>query len=300
MKNGIVQKIDKLRRERNAVILAHIYQIGEVQDIADYVGDSLGLSQKAAATEAEVIVFCGVKFMAETAAIICPDKRVLLPDSDAGCPLADMITVDKLQEMKRKYPTAKVVCYVNSPAEVKAESDICCTSSNAVKVVESIEADQIIFVPDRCLGAYVATQTNKEIILWNGFCPTHHRVMARDIKRLKEEHPEAKVAVHPECTAEVIALADFVGSTATIRRYARDNHAKEFIIGTELGILHALRNDNPDKIFYSPSELVICPDMKLINLEKVLWALEDDQYHVTVPEDIRVRAYNAIERMLRI
>jgi len=297
----LVSEILRLKRERDAVILAHNYQIGEVQDIADYTGDSLGLSIQASKTAAEVIVFCGVKFMAETAAIVCPDKVVLMPDENAGCPMANMITVRQLREMRKQYPEAKVVCYVNTTAAIKAESDICCTSANAVKVVSSIPGDTaIIFVPDRSLGDYVARQCGRELILWNGYCPTHHRILAQDIVAMKKKHPQAEVMVHPECTVEVIELADWVLSTGGMRRHARETNARELIVGTEIGLLHPLRKENPEKEFYPASEMADCPNMKMNTLEKILWSLEDLVYQVHVPEQIRVRAWDAIDGMLRL
>jgi len=297
----LVQKILRLKKERDAIILAHNYQIGEVQDIADYTGDSLGLSIEASMTTSKVIIFCGVRFMAETAAIICPDRTVLMPDENAGCPLANMITVRQLREMKNRHPEARVVCYVNTSAAIKAESDICCTSANAVKVVNSIPEDiPVIFVPDRSLGDYVSKKCGREMILWNGYCPTHHRILAQDIINVKKKHPEAKVMVHPECTADVIELADQVLSTSGMCRYAKEADAREFIVGTEIGLLHTLRRNNPDKKFYPASELADCPNMKLNNLEKILWSLEDMTYEVRVPENIRNRAWIAIEKMLNL
>ena len=299
--DDMIQRIMKLKKERNAVILAHNYQIGEVQDIADYTGDSLGLSIEASRTDASVIVFCGVRFMAETAAIICPDKTVLVPDENAGCPMANMITVRQLREMKSQYPTAKVVCYVNTTAAVKAEADICCTSANAVKIVNSIPKDTpIIFVPDQSLGDYAARQCRRELLLWKGYCPTHHRILAQDVLRMKEKHPKAEVLIHAECTADVVDLADQVLSTAGMLKYAKKAGAREFIIGTENGLLHALRKQNPEKEFYPASDMADCPNMKLNDLEKVLWSLEDLVYQVTVPEDIRKRARRAIDKMLEI
>ena len=297
----LVQKILKLKKERDAVILAHNYQIGEVQDIADYTGDSLGLSLEASKITAAVILFCGVNFMAETAAIICPDKTVLVPDENAGCPMANMITVRQLREMKKKHPGAKVVSYVNTTAAIKAESDICCTSANAVKVVSTIPKDTpIIFVPDQSLGDYVSKQCGREMILWGGFCPTHHRILAQDIINARKEHPEAEVMVHPECTADVIELADHAFSTSGMLRYAKETDARELIVGTEIGLLHSLRKDNPNKKFYPASELADCPNMKLNSLEKMLWSLEDMVYEVRVPEDIRIKAREAIEKMLEL
>lgn len=301
MNQDLVNRIEELKKKKKAIILAHNYQLGEVQDIADFVGDSLGLSQEAAKTNAEIIVFCGVHFMAETAAILCPEKTVLMPDTEAGCPMADMIDAEKLRALKEKHPDAVVVCYVNTTAEVKAESDICCTSANAVKVVESIPKDrEIIFVPDKYLGQYVSKITGREFILWRGFCPTHVKILAEDIKQCKKEHPDAEVIVHPECTPEVIALADRVLGTTGICKAVRELKAREFIIGTEIGILHRLRKENPDKIFYPPSDRAICPNMKKTTLEKVLWSLEDMKEEIKVPDDVRARALKAVERMIGI
>jgi len=294
----LIEEILSLKKERNAVILAHNYQLGEVQDIADFVGDSLELSQKAARTEAEVIVFCGVQFMAETASILCPDKIVLLPDIHAGCPMADMITAERLMEKKRELPQATVVCYINSSAEVKAESDVCCTSANAVRVIKSLDAEEILFVPDQYLGHYVSTKTDKRMSLWPGFCPTHVRIQPQDIIRLKKEHPQAKVVVHPECRPEVIALADEVLSTGGMCRFAQQTEAEEIIVGTEIGIIHRLRKENPDKRFIPVSEQAICPTMKLITLESILCSLEEMAPEVKVPEDIRLRAKAAVDKML--
>ena len=296
----LVEKISALKKRRNAVILAHNYQLGEVQDIADFVRDSLDLSQRAAETDAGVIVFCGVRFMAETASILCPDKVVLLPDRDAGCPMADMITAEQLRAEKKEHPQAVVVCYVNSPAEVKAESDICCTSANAVRVVESLDAREIFFVPDQYLGHYVSTKTGKKMILWPGFCPIHVRIKPARIKELKREYPQAKVVVHPECTPEVIALADEALSTGGMCRYAQRDDVREMIVGTELGIIHRLKKENPGKRFIPISEQAICPDMKLITLEKVLRSLEEMSPEVKVPEGIRLRAKAAVDKMLKI
>ncbi len=296
---ALIEKIENLKKERNAVFLVHNYQLGEVQDIADFIGDSLELSQKAAGTGADVIVFCGVHFMAETASIICPDKTVLLPDLHAGCPMADMITAKYLREKKKEYPKAKVVCYVNTPAEVKAESDICCTSANAVKIVEKLaDAEQIIFVPDKNLGDFVARQTGREMILWPGYCPTHTRIRPEDISRLKTEYPQAKTIIHPECLQEARALADAVLSTGGMIRFARETDAREIIVGTEIGILHRLRKENPDKRFIPASEQAVCPRMKLITLETVLWSLENMENEVKVPDEIRLKAKIAVDRML--
>jgi quinolinate synthase len=296
----LIEKISALKERRNAVILAHNYQLGEVQDIADFVGDSLELSQRAAETGAGVIVFCGVQFMAETASILCPEKVVLLPDMNAGCLLADTITAERLRAKKKEHPQAVVVCYVNSPAEVKAESDICCTSANAIRIVESLDAREILFVPDQYLGHYVSARTGKKMILWPGFCPTHARISPERIKELKREYPQAKVVVHPECRPEVIALADEVLSTGGMCRYARRDEVREMVVGTELGIIHRLKKENPGKRFIPASEQAICPHMKLITLEKVLWSLEEMKPEVKVPEEIRLRAKAAVDKMLEV
>jgi len=295
----IIDKINELRKKRNAVILAHNYQRGDVQDIADFTGDSLGLSQKAAKAKADIIVFCGVHFMAETASILCPDKMVLLPDKHAGCPMANMITLRELRIKKKELPNAKVVCYVNSTAAIKAESDICCTSSNAMKIVSSIPKDQeILFIPDKSLGGYISSKLNRPMILWEGYCPTHHRILAEHIIKLKATHPNAKVVVHPECTPDVIALADHVASTTGIAKYCYETDAKEFVIGTETGILHRLKKENPQKTFYAITHLADCSNMKLISLEKVLWSLEDLVYQIKVPDDTAAKARIAIQKML--
>ena len=299
MSDSIIEKISELKKKHNAVILAHNYQRGEIQDVADFVGDSLGLSQQAARTDADLIVFCGVHFMAETAALLSPDKTVIMPDEHAGCPMASMITARELREKKKLYPNAKVVCYVNTTAAVKAESDVCCTSSNAVKIVSSIPEDEdIIFVPDKSLGAYVSSCLDREMMYWEGYCPTHHRILADQIVKMKSEHPDAEVVVHPECTPDVIALADHVASTTGILNYAKSSNSKEFVIGTEIGILHRMKKENPDKIFMPVTPLSDCPNMKLNTLEKLLWSLEDIQFVVTVPEEIAVEARKAIQRML--
>jgi quinolinate synthase len=298
---ALIEKIDKLKKEKNAVILVHNYQRAEVQDIADFTGDSLGLSRTAAGTDADVIVFCGVHFMAETASILSPEKTVLMPDINAGCPMADMITADQLRALKKEHPKAKVLAYVNTSAEVKAETDICCTSSNALKVVENLrDVEEIIFVPDKYLDSYISTMTGRKFIMWNGYCPTHVKIQAEDILRQRQNHPEAKVVVHPECTPPVIELADKVLSTEGICRYAKESDAAEIIVGTEIGILHRLKKENPDKTFYPASENAVCPNMKLTTLEKVLWSLEDMKHEVRVPEDIRVKARGAVDRMVEV
>jgi quinolinate synthase len=301
MATGIQERIGELKRRRRAIILAHNYQSPEVQDIADVVGDSLALAQQAAKVEAEVIVLCGVWFMAETAKLVNPGRTVLAPDPNAGCPMANMITAPQLAEARQKNPDAAVVCYVNSSAAVKALSDICCTSSNAARVVASIPAGRpVLFVPDQSLGDYVARQLGRELILWPGFCPTHHRILVEDIARQRAAHPGAVVAVHPECTEEVRRAADFVGSTSQILRFVRESAAKTFIIGTEMGICHALRKENQTKEIVHVSRAADCPNMKLNTLEKVLWSLEEMKYEVTVPEEVAAGARRALERMLAL
>jgi quinolinate synthase len=298
--SSLEERILKLKKERDAVILAHNYQLGEVKDIADFVGDSLELSQNAARTDARVVVFCGVHFMAETAAILCPEMTVLLPDMYAGCPMADMVTAEQLRQKKKELPGATVVAYVNTTAEVKAESDICCTSANGVKVVESLDSDEILFIPDQYLGHYISTKTNKKMTLWPGYCPTHARIQAQDIINLKEEYPQAKVAVHPECRPDVIALADEVLSTGGVIRYARREDVRQMIVSTEIGLIHRLKKENPGKRFIPVSEQAICPNMKLITLEKILWSLEDMSPQVKIAEAVRLKAKTAVDRMLSI
>ena len=301
MTDNLASKISELKKRRNAVILAHNYEPGEVQDIADYVGDSLGLSIAASKTNAKVIVFCGVHFMAETAAILCPDKTVLMPDINAGCPMADMIDVSKLKKIKSEHPAVPVVCYVNSSAAIKAESDICCTSANAVNVVNSLPDKEVIFIPDKFLGMYVQSKLpEKSIILFNGYCPTHARILPEHIEKAKLAHPGAPVLVHPECRPETIAAADAALSTEGMVKYVRDSKAQEFIIGTEIGIIHRLKKENPGKIFYPVTDLAVCPNMKLTTLEKVLWSLEDLKTVIKVPQDIADKARKAIEKMIAI
>ncbi len=296
--NALREQILKLKKERNAVILSHNYQRGEVQDTADFVGDSLELSQKAAKTDAEVIVFCGVHFMAETAAILNPGKTVLLPDAGAGCPMANMITAEQLRQQKQKMPKATVVTYINSSAAVKAESDYCCTSANGVKIVGSIDNPEIIFVPDQYLGDFIAKRTGKTLTLWPGYCPTHMRILPEDIIKRKQEHPKAKVVVHPECRPDVIALADEALSTSGMIRYAARPDVQELVVGTEVEILHRLNKENPGKQFYAASKKAICPNMKKITLDKIAESLETMAPAITVPEEIRLRAKAAVDRML--
>ncbi|MBC8379564.1 MAG: quinolinate synthase NadA [Planctomycetes bacterium] len=301
MSVDLLEKIQRLKEQRNAIILAHNYQPGEIQDLADYAGDSLGLSVEAARTNAETIVFCGVRFMAETAAILSPKKTVLLPEKHAGCPMADMINAAQLQEMKDKYPDALVVCYVNSTAEVKALSDYCCTSGNALELVESLPKDRLIlFVPDKNLGGFINERIDREMILWPGYCSTHVRILVEDVQKARQEHPDALLLAHPECNPDVRLLADELLSTGQMLKFARTSNVREFIIATENGILHTLRKQNPDKLFYPVTEKAICPNMKKISVEKVLWALQDMQYHITVPEPIAANAKRSLDRMIDV
>jgi quinolinate synthase len=298
--SSLIESIRHLKKQRGAVILAHNYQRHEVQDIADFVGDSLELSQKAAKTDAEVIVFCGVYFMAETASILCPGKNVLLPEFEAGCPMANMITAKGLREKKSTLPGVPVVCYINSSATVKAEADICCTSSNALKVVESLKADEILFVPDQYLGSYIAGTTDKKVHLWPGYCPTHAHIQANEIILLRQKYSRAVVIAHPECRPDVVAIADEVLSTGGMCRFARETDIKEIIVGTETGIIHRLQKENPDKTFIPVSERAMCPNMKLTTLESILLSLQDMSPQVKVPEEVCIRAAIAIDRMLEI
>jgi quinolinate synthase len=298
---SLEEKIKELKKKRNAVILVHNYQLPEVQDIADLRGDSLELSRAAAKTDAKVIVFCGVHFMAETASILSPDKTVLVPDIQAGCPMANMITAADVRGLKEKHHQAAVIGYVNTSAEVKAELDVCCTSTNAVAVVNSFkDRAEIIFVPDKYLADYVSRQTGRKLITWNGFCPTHVKILPEDIKREKKFHPKAKVIVHPECLPSVVALADAVLSTSKMAQFAKETDAKEIIVGTEVGLIYRLKKDYPNKEFYPASEAAVCPNMKRTTQEKVLWSLEQMKQEVRVSDAIRKRAQKAIDAMLRI
>ena len=296
----LTERIAELKKELKAVIIAHNYQRSEVQDIATFVGDSLELSRQCTEVDAETIVFCGVRFMAETAAILNPDRTVLLSEGSAGCPLADMINIDELREWKQRYPEASVVCYINSSAEIKAESDICCTSANGVEIVDSVPSNDIIFVPDQNLGHYISTQTKKKLILYPGFCYVHHRLKPEQVRLAKKLHPDAQLLVHPECRAEVIALADAALSTSQMLRYAKSSSHHSFIISTEEGLLHRLRLENPDKSFYLISNSQICTDMKKTTLEVMAQTMELRQNVVTVPEAIRIKAKQAVDRMLTI
>lgn len=298
---SIEEQIQELKERRGAIILAHNYQIDEVQAIADFTGDSLELSRRAANLVEEVVVFCGVHFMAETAAILVPEKTVLIPDPNAGCPMADMVTAKGVRALKAEHPGAKVVCYVNSSAEVKAESDICCTSSNAVKVCGSLGDVEIIFVPDRNLGAFVAEKLGREFILYNGYCPTHERIRDVDIVEMKEKHPDALVLAHPECNKPVRDLADELLSTGQMCNFATASGNREFIIATEVGINCRLRTENPGKNFYPVNpDRAVCPNMKKITLEKIFWSLQGMKERVIVPEEIATRAKDTIIRMLEI
>lgn len=294
------QQVREWLAKRSAILLAHNYQPGEIQDVADFTGDSLGLSQAAARTEARVIVFCGVHFMAETAAILCPDKKVLLPRVDAGCFMADTITAASLAAKKAALPGVPVVTYVNSTAAVKAESDICCTSANAVRVVNSLPADQVLMVPDRNLALYTQRHTTKKIHLWEGCCNVHDALTVQQVQACRAAHPGAPFLAHPECRPEVLELADVIRSTSGMLAYVRQAPETEFIIGTEKGIIHTLAKENPHKRFYSPSDGMLCPDMKKISLADVLAALENLAPEVTVPEEIRLRALEAVNRMLAV
>jgi quinolinate synthase len=297
----LVARIERLKKEREAIILAHNYQVGEIQDVADFLGDSLELSQKASKTDAKVIVFCGVHFMAETAAVLCPDQTVLLPDLAAGCGMSEMITAGEVRALKEKHPGAAVVCYVNSSAEVKAESDVCCTSSNAAKVVRSIPEDQeIIFIPDQYLGAHVMRQTGRKLILYNGYCPTHFRIMTTEMEEAKAAHPNALVMAHPECTPQVSALADQVLSTSGIALASKKTEKTQIIVATEVGMLHRLQKESPEKEFIPACTWCDCAHMKVNNLEKLLWSLEEMQYPVRVEAAVAQRAKKAIDRMLEI
>ena len=297
---SITEKIKKLKKEKNAVILVHNYQISEVQDIADFLGDSLGLSIQASKTDAKLIVFCGVYFMAETAKILSPHKKVIIPELEAGCPMADMVTAGQLRALKDRYPKAKTMCYVNTPAEVKAECDLCCTSANAITMVEKAfkKDDKIIFVPDKYLADYVSKKTGHDFISWHGYCSTHVMILKKDILKQKKLHPKAVVLVHPECNPEVVELADQALSTEGMCKYAKKSKAEEMIIGTENGLIYRLKKENPDKEFYPASDLATCPNMKRTNLEKVLWALEETKYEVNVPQDTISRASQSIQKMI--
>ncbi len=296
----MIDKIKALAKKRNAIILAHNYQPPEIQDIADLCGDSLELSIKASRTSAEIIVFCGVHFMAETAFILSPDKTVLLPAPDAGCPMADMIDPAALQKKKKILGNIPVVTYVNSSAAVKAVSDICCTSANVIKVVESIESNEILMTPDKNLARFAASRTSKKIHFWEGFCPFHNTLTAKDVIKAKQDHPGALFIAHPECPPEVLALADKIESTSGMIRFAGESSHTSFILGTENGLLYPISKAYPDKKFYPASEKMVCKDMKKITLEKLLESLETLSGRITVPEDIRKKAWGAVQRMIEL
>jgi quinolinate synthase len=299
-KKDLIERIKELKEEKNAVILAHTYQRPEVYEVADFIGDSYGLSKKATETDADIIVFCGVDFMAESAFILNPDKIVLIPTRLANCPMAAMVDLDGLRELKAKHPRAAIVSYVNTTAEVKAESDICCTSANAVKVVNSLEEDEVIFVPDSNLAHYVVRHTDKKIIPWNGWCYVHRKFSPEGLSRAKTMHLNAKVLVHPECVPEVVNLADEVCSTTGMINYVRQSSDKTFIIATEIGVIERLRLEFPERVFFQAPPGGTCLQMKKTTLKLVLDALEKEQFKVTVPEDIRIRAKKALDRMLNV
>lgn len=294
------QRIAELKKERNAIILAHYYQRDEVQEVADFRGDSFLLAQKAAQTDAEVIVFCGVHFMGESAKILAPNKTVIIPDERAGCPMADMVNVEGLRALKRQHPNAKVVTYINSSAEIKAETDICCTSANAVKVIQSVDAEEIIWVPDKNLGDYVSKHTNKKMIIWEGYCNTHDMLTVKDVIEMKAQHPNAQFVVHPECRPEVVALGDFVGSTTAIIKYCKESDCQEFIVGTEDGTGYQLRMDSPNKTFHFATKFLVCPNMKVNNLKKIVRCMETMQPQIYVPPHVADKARLSLERMLQV
>jgi len=296
--NEIVQKIKQLKKEKNAVIIVHNYQRGEIQDIADYLGDSLGLSREAAKTDAKIIVFCGVRFMAETAKILSPDKMVLLPRKEAGCPMADMVTVEDLKKLKAKHPDAKVISYVNTNADVKAESDVCCTSANAVEIVKKVNAKKIIFTPDKNLAAYCQRFTDKEIIPWNGYCYVHNRMTKEEVRLAKEKLPDAVLMVHPECSPSVIDLADEVLSTGGMVNFVKKSNKKQFLVGTEEGMIYRLKKENPEKEFYTAGTAKMCKNMKLTRLQDIYLALKEERYPIELSQEIIIQAGKALKTML--
>jgi quinolinate synthase len=294
------ERLMELKKERNAIILAHYYQRDEIQEVADFRGDSFLLAQKAAQTDAEVIVFCGVHFMGESAKILAPNKTVIIPDERAGCPMADMVNVDGLRKLKAQHPNATVVTYINSSAEIKAETDICCTSANAVKVVNSVEGDEVIWVPDKNLGHYVQQNTDKKMIIWEGYCNTHDMLTVKDVEEMKAKYPNAQFVVHPECRPEVVELGDFVGSTTAIIKYCKESPYQEFIVGTEDGTGYQLRLDSPNKQFHFASKYLVCPNMKVNNLKKLVKCLETMQPQIYVPPHVADQARHSLERMLLV
>jgi quinolinate synthase len=294
------ERLLQLKKEKNAIILAHYYQRDEIQEVADFRGDSFLLAQKAAQTDADVIVFCGVHFMGESAKILAPDKTVLIPDERAGCPMADMVNVDGLRKLKAQHPDATVVTYINSSADVKAETDIVCTSSNAIKIVNSVTTRKVIWVPDKNLGHYVSQHTDKEMIIWEGYCNTHDMLTIKDIEEMKAAHPNAEVVVHPECRPEVVAAADYVGSTTAIIKYCKESPSTEFIVGTEDGTGYQLRKDSPHKTFHFASKYLVCPNMKVNNLKKLVRCLERMEPEIYVPPAVADKARRSLERMLEV
>jgi quinolinate synthase len=294
------ERLLQLKKERNAIILAHYYQRDEIQEVADFRGDSFLLAQKASQTDADVIVFCGVHFMGESAKILAPNKTVIIPDERAGCPMADMVNVEGLRALKRQHPNATVVSYINTSADVKSETDICCTSANAVKVIESVESDEIIWVPDKNLGDYVSKFTNKKMIIWEGYCNTHDMLTVKDVEEMKAQYPNAQFVVHPECRPEVVRLGDFVGSTTAIIKYCKESPCQEFIVGTEDGTGYQLRMDSPNKKFHFATKYLVCPNMKVNNLKKVVRCLETMQPEIYVPAEVADKARLSLERMLQV
>jgi quinolinate synthase len=294
------ERVKKLKKERNAIILAHYYMRHEVQEVADYIGDSFGLAQKAKETDADVILFCGVHFMAESAKILNPDKIVLMPDDRSGCPMADMVTAAGLRRLKAQHPKATVVAYVNTSAEVKAETDICCTSANAIKVVNSVPTDEVIWVPDKNLGHYVAQHTDKKMIIWQGYCNTHDLLTPQEVLELKNQYPDAPIVVHPECRPEVVELADHVASTTGILKYCRETNFTDYIIATEDGVRYMLEKENPGKRFHFASRFMVCPNMKVHNVKKMVRALETMQPQIEVDPVIAEKARKALEAMLLV
>jgi quinolinate synthase len=295
------KRIHELKIERKAIVLAHNYQPADIQEIADMMGDSLELSRKAADTDAEVIVFCGVSFMAETAAILNPGKTVLLPHPTAGCPMADMIKPEDVKAIKKEHPGVPVITYVNSTAAVKAESTVCCTSANVIKVVQSFKGDRTVYMaPDQNLAMYAARHTDKQVFYWKGYCPIHHNLTREQVQKTRDEHPEALFIAHPECRPEILEIADLVTSTSGMLKFVHESDHQSFIIGTEEGILYPMRKANPDKKFYPATHKLICPDMKKTTLKDVVRSLETLEPRITVPEEIRVRALTTVERMLTI
>ncbi len=300
MKN-LIEKINKLKKEKNAVILAHCYQNIEIDEVADYVGDSLYLSQAAAKTDADIIVFAGVFFMAQTAKILCPEKTVLLPNMNSGCLMADMIDVNQLREFKSKNPNVPTVCYINSTAEVKAECDICCTSSNAVNIVKSLNVPEVLFLPDTYLGKWVESKLgNVKVTTYNGYCPTHLRIRKEDILEAREKYPNSKILAHPECSLEVTKNSDFVGSTAAIIKYAKESDCKNFVIATEKGVVDRLKRDCPDKNFVLIKDSIICPNMKWNTLEDIYNSLVNGEHEIKVEKEVSDKALVCIDRMLEV